>query len=154
MKVLTVKNPWAFLIATGIKNIENRTWRTNFRGRVLIHSAATPSIQYKNQSLLGFYQIGMTEEMILSANESNMNWPSSLKINSEILCSVEIVDCVMDHPSIWAEKGLDKRGKQIWNWVLANPRPEPAYEGLKIKGALSFWDFTKDRIIGEGVSNG
>jgi hypothetical protein len=39
MKALTVKQPWASLIVEGIKNIENRTWKTNFRGRILIHAA-------------------------------------------------------------------------------------------------------------------
>ena len=45
MKVITVKQPHASLIIEGveadtiilIKDIENRTWKTNFRGRVLIH---------------------------------------------------------------------------------------------------------------------
>ena len=36
VKVLTVKQPWASLIVHGIKDIENRSWKTNFRGRVLI----------------------------------------------------------------------------------------------------------------------
>ena len=37
MKVLSVKSPWAGLIADGIKHIENRTWRTKYRGTILIH---------------------------------------------------------------------------------------------------------------------
>lgn len=44
VKVLTVKQPWASLIVHGIKDIENRSWRTNFRGRVLIHSSAKGDI--------------------------------------------------------------------------------------------------------------
>lgn len=32
MKVITIKQPWASLIVSGLKNIENRTWKTNFRG--------------------------------------------------------------------------------------------------------------------------
>lgn len=40
MKTITVKQPWASLIVEGIKDIENRTWKTNFRGRVLVHAAA------------------------------------------------------------------------------------------------------------------
>lgn len=42
MKALTVKQPWAGLIIAGGKDIENRTWRTSYRGRVLIHAAKTP----------------------------------------------------------------------------------------------------------------
>ena len=32
MKALTIKQPWASLIVHGIKDIENRTWRTDYRG--------------------------------------------------------------------------------------------------------------------------
>lgn len=38
-RVLSIKQPWASLIAHGIKNIENRTWKTKFRGRILIHAS-------------------------------------------------------------------------------------------------------------------
>ena len=41
MKAITIKQPWASLIVHGIKDIENRTWRTNYRGRVLIHAAGS-----------------------------------------------------------------------------------------------------------------
>ena len=39
-RCLTVKNPWAFLIVHGIKDVENRNWKTNFRGNVFIHVSA------------------------------------------------------------------------------------------------------------------
>lgn len=38
MKAITIRQPWASLIVHGIKDIENRSWQTNFRGRVLILS--------------------------------------------------------------------------------------------------------------------
>lgn len=39
MKTLTIKQPWATLIALGHKKIENRSWTTNYRGIVAIHAA-------------------------------------------------------------------------------------------------------------------
>jgi hypothetical protein len=36
---LSIRQPWAWLVAHGWKNIENRTWPTGFRGRFLIHAA-------------------------------------------------------------------------------------------------------------------
>ena len=39
-RCLTVKNPWAYLIVRGIKDVENRTWKTNYRGNVFIHTSA------------------------------------------------------------------------------------------------------------------
>src|ERR1044071_2690560 len=36
---LTIRPPWAELIASGSKTIETRTWKTNFRGRIAIHES-------------------------------------------------------------------------------------------------------------------
>ncbi|WES88803.1 ASCH domain-containing protein [Dickeya fangzhongdai] len=41
MKALSIRQPWAWLIVNGYKDIENRTWHTKYRGQVLIHAAAT-----------------------------------------------------------------------------------------------------------------
>lgn len=38
MKVLTIKEPWASLIISGYKEYEFRSWKTNYRGKILIHS--------------------------------------------------------------------------------------------------------------------
>ncbi len=39
MKALSIRQPWAWLIIHGGKDIENRTWSTNYRGRFLVHAA-------------------------------------------------------------------------------------------------------------------
>ncbi|MGB6591364.1 MAG: ASCH domain-containing protein [Candidatus Nitrosopolaris sp.] len=39
MKCLSLKQPYAELVAAGRKTIETRRWSTNFRGRFLIHSS-------------------------------------------------------------------------------------------------------------------
>lgn len=44
MKALSVKQPWANLIACGSKTIETRTWATNYRGLLLIVSSKLPKI--------------------------------------------------------------------------------------------------------------
>lgn len=120
MKALTVKQPWAELIVSGAKDIENRTWRTNFRGRVLIHAAKIPV----SSEELSAYP--------LPALRRELKDGVTFSIGS-IIGSVEIVDCVMNHPSEWAEKG-------VWNWVLAKPHK---YENpiLNVKGKLSLWDY-------------
>jgi hypothetical protein len=151
MKALSIKQPWASLIAHGIKDIENRTWRTKFRGRIYIHASAT---RFKPELL---NQI-ITKDMYNACfNErTDFNFLHDIKINSAIIGEVEIVDCVINHPSIWAEKseGVTKKGnsylilgkKPIYNWVLANPvlYDKPI---LNVKGKLSFWDIDKNQII-------
>lgn len=40
MKALSIRQPWSWLIINGHKDIENRTWRTSYRGPLLIHASA------------------------------------------------------------------------------------------------------------------
>lgn len=126
MKALTIKQPWASLIALGLKNIENRTWKTNYRGRILIHAASKPVKE--GWDALNEMQLAKTfgskDKLYGDNNELPMG---------AIVGSVEIVDCVQSHPSIWAEEG-------VWNWVLANPVlfDEPI---IGVKGKLSFWEY-------------
>lgn len=39
MKVLTLTQPWATLVAIGAKKIETRSWATSYRGPLAIHAA-------------------------------------------------------------------------------------------------------------------
>lgn len=39
MKALSLRQPWAWLVSTGLKPVENRVWHTNVRGNFLIHAA-------------------------------------------------------------------------------------------------------------------
>ncbi|EOC1198838.1 ASCH domain-containing protein [Cronobacter sakazakii] len=41
MKAISIRQPWAWLIVNGHKDIENRSWNTKYRGPVLIHAAST-----------------------------------------------------------------------------------------------------------------
>lgn len=38
MRVLTLREPWASLIAARIKTVETRSWKTNYRGELYIHT--------------------------------------------------------------------------------------------------------------------
>lgn len=57
MRVLTLFQPWAALMAHGAKQIETRSWRTPYRGLVAIHAAVdnryvVPTI-YENATIAG-----------------------------------------------------------------------------------------------------
>ncbi len=45
VKALSVKQPWANLIAAGEKTVETRTWATDYRGPILIVSSKSPKIE-------------------------------------------------------------------------------------------------------------
>ncbi|MBO4965935.1 MAG: ASCH domain-containing protein [Muribaculaceae bacterium] len=124
MKALTIKQPWADLIIAGVKDIENRRWKTSYRGRVLIHTSKSPCSR------------GDLDAYPLSALSENINldkYAPGRFTNGAIIGSVDIVDCVMNHPSEWAEKG-------VYNWVLANPKK---YDSpiCNVKGMLGLWDY-------------
>lgn len=93
MKAITIRQPWAALIVAGIKDIENRTWTTKYRGPLLIH-------------------VGATNWSPLSQFVPKAAIPS---LYSCILGVVDLVDVVESHPSPWFEGP--------YGWVLANPRP-------------------------------
>lgn len=44
MKALSIQQPWASMITRGEKTIEVRTWRTKYRGSLLIVSSKSPKI--------------------------------------------------------------------------------------------------------------
>lgn len=141
MKAITIKQPWAQLICEGLKDVENRTWPTKYRGRVLIHAALDRRFEKDSP----FYENRILNESQISTvcvhNKELQIFGTHLPYGA-IVGSVEIVDCVINHSSIWAEKTEFERCHPdpiIYNWVLANPilfpKPIPA------KGKLSFWEY-------------
>lgn len=149
MKAISIKQPWASLIAHGIKNIENRTWKTNFRGRIYIHASGKFAGDINT--------LFSDEQWNIMGEEMRCNMVLKDFPTSTIIGEVDIVDCVINHPSIWAEKSDNygrffrngvpayvgkKENKPIYNWVLDNPI---LYEKpiLNVKGKLSFWEFEK-----------
>ncbi|MDD5417675.1 MAG: ASCH domain-containing protein [Candidatus Nanoarchaeia archaeon] len=45
VKVLSLKQPWAHLLATGKKTIELRTWHTKYRGEFYIHASKNINLE-------------------------------------------------------------------------------------------------------------
>lgn len=147
MKALSIKQPWASLIVHGIKDIENRTWATKHRGRIYVHSSGTFFKDFESH---------MTKDRLWDLGKKITDkYVNSEKPTSEIIGEVSIVDCVINHPSVWAEKteiNADFEdnnayvGKPIYNWVLANPvlYDQPI---LNVNGKLSLWEFNKEVII-------
>lgn len=147
MKALSIKQPWASLIAHGVKNIENRTWRTNFRGRIYIHASG--------KSSGALYEL-LNEQQLDSMVNHWTSVPLPHMPLSAIIGEVDIVDCVLNHNSIWAKRSwlannvteapMEEHEKDyfIWNWVLANPvlYDKPI---VNVKGKLSFWEFNPDK---------
>lgn len=129
MKAISIKQPWASLIAHGIKDIENRTWKCpqKYIGqRVLIHASKTTVKE-------GWSALTETQLERVFPHKNKLYGDNEYLPNGAIIGSVVIADCVQNQPSVWAEKGC-------WNWVLKDAVlfDKPI---MNVKGKLSFWDF-------------
>lgn len=129
-KVLTVKQPYASLLVGGVKDVENRSRRTNYRGTVLIHAGAR---MHDVVSFLRKRQEFTVEEMAVmtQANEVEEH-----VLFGCIVGSVEIVDCIKDSTSPWAERGQ-------WHWVCHNAKVFD-HPIRNVKGRLGLWDWDGD----------
>ena len=63
MKCLSLRQPYAELVVAGRKTIETRTWKTNFRGKFLIH--ASKAIDKENCDMLNIDCSKLTRGMVV-----------------------------------------------------------------------------------------
>ena len=127
MKAISVKQPWASLIVHGIKDIENRTWvcpQKYIGHRVLIHASL------KGANFWDSPEAGRVDEFLREISKSGTDW--SNYPNGAIIGSVVFTDCVINHQSVWAEKG-------VFNWVISDP--VLFNTPIQAKGKLGFWNF-------------
>lgn len=116
MKALSIRQPWAWLIVNGHKDIENRQWRTHIRGPILVHASK-----------------GMTRDeyaiAFVIAEENGIEIPAFEDLErGGIVGKVEIADCVDRDASPWFF------GE--WGFVLKNAVPLPFQP---CRGSLGFF---------------
>lgn len=59
MKVISLLEPWASLIKENVKYIETRSWKTNYRGELYIHSSKRKLTKNNyNEYISGDYKVG------------------------------------------------------------------------------------------------
>ncbi len=121
IKALSIKQPWAHLIVSGKKDIENRSWATNYRGRVLIH-ASKGMTHDDYDSCLALCDVLQVEIPPMENLE-----------RGGIVGEATLVDCVTESKSPWffGEYGF----------VLANAKPLPF---VPYRGALGFFNVPVD----------
>lgn len=126
MKAISIRQPWAWLIINAGKDIENRDWLTNFRGRILVHAS------------LGMTRAEYGDAYSTARMASGHDLPPMADLQrGGIIGSVEIVDCVKASTSPWFFG--------TFGFVLANPRPLPF---VPFKGSLGFFDVPDHLVQG------
>ena len=133
MKTLSIKQPWAWAIIHGGKDVENRTWTTNYRGPLLIHASKT-------------------------FDNAGYNW-----LVENAICNEKIHLCIDDVPSqegfqmggIIGMVNLKKMVRSTdyspwmfgpWGWVLESPKPT---EFIPYKGRLGLFDVPNNMELKE-----
>jgi hypothetical protein len=87
MLALSIRQPWAWLIVNGHKDVENRSWPTKVRGRVHIHASGKLSRNDWHVAL------DMMDERVWGAHPTILVPPVEALSTGCIIGSVEILDC-------------------------------------------------------------
>ena len=95
MKILSIRQPWAHLIAHGSKNIENQSWQAKYRGLILVHASSN-----------------------IDREACRERGVDAAKLQAGGVVGIaEITDCVEDHRSKWFEGP--------YGFVLRHRKPLP-----------------------------
>ncbi|MDP2730797.1 MAG: ASCH domain-containing protein [Dehalococcoidales bacterium] len=130
MKALSFRDPWGWLVASGLKDVDNRNWSTKFRGRIYIHIS-------KTFDWYGLDWIMANLDLPLLARNTLFGIEWDTMPRGAIIGEVDIIDCVTESDSPWFV------GK--FGFLLANAR---LYETkVPCRGKLGFFqpeiDFLK-----------
>lgn len=123
MKTITLKQPWASLIANGYKKYEFRTWKTNYRGPILIHAGK-----------------GIEKDALARVKKYNLDFPAG-----RIIAKVNIIDCIKLDDVLNDKLCSENRDVYGYHthegyvWILSDPEIVEINE--EINGKLGFWNY-------------
>lgn len=140
MKAITIKQPWATLIALGEKRFETRGWQTKYRGELAIHAGK----QVDRDACL--------EPEIKAALVRNGILSISMLPTGSVIATATLKDCIRSAET-WTDGYVLENGELVYSpeydfgdftpgryaWDLRDvkqfPHPVPA------KGQLSLWNW-------------
>jgi hypothetical protein len=131
MKCLSLMQPWATLIAIGSKQIETRSWKTNYRGELYIHASMRTDKK-------------ILKEKPFSQVLENIDLP-----NGYIIAKCQLVDCVEMTDELI--KQVKEQGNEYafgdyavgrYAWILDNV--ELLEYPIEAKGRLGIWEFQEN----------
>lgn len=124
MKVLTIKQPWASLIIEGYKRFEFRSWKTKYRGELLIH--AGKSVDKEAYERLKGYLTDMPL--------------------GKIVGKVELTDCIKTTPEFFEERLKENKDiytksifKEDYAWQVE--LKEKFDKPIDVRGKLGLWNY-------------
>ena len=126
MKVLTLKQPWATLIAEGLKEYEFRSWKLNYRGELLIHAG-----------------VGEDKEAMEKYKHLGLEFP-----HKRIIAKVTLEDCIKLTPEVCKE--INKKNPLIYGdkvrdgyaWKLTNITK--IKNDKEVSGQQGLWNYNEE----------
>jgi len=123
MKALSIRQPWAWLILQGSKDIENRSRRTHYRGELLVHAGKSMD-QYGRDT---------AEALVSMARKAGWEFdPEHELVRGAITGRVTVIDCVETHDSEWFEGPF--------GYVLDPNSAQFLKKPIPMNGRLGFFD--------------
>ncbi len=127
MKALTIKQPWAQLIIEGYKKYEFRSWKTKYRGKLLIHAGSK-----------------LEKDMVSRFSLYNLDYKMGY-----IIGEANLVDCIL------VDEDFNNRLLKENNIVYGKSNHVEKYawkledivmykKPIRVKGKLGLWDYNDD----------
>ncbi len=139
IKAISLHQPWASLIAMGLKNFETRSWGTKYRGLLVICAALknTKQQQSNYEDLASSFGLDLTVHP----------W-SSFPLGMAIAVC-DLVDCIEMTEDFINEQSETERCCGHWEpgryaWKLENVQPFP--QPMPIKGKQGLWNIPPDEF--------
>lgn len=158
IKVITLQDPWAQLIARGLKVIETRSWRTYFTGPIAIHSSKSLTLSHRQMLTRPEYAKAFNLQVPLAGGELFevcAEWP-----RGAVVATADLIGCLPTESLPYQGLGMvskfstkvfpiDERERAFGNyepgrfaWILENVNPLPAPIEVKGRQGLWSWDVT------------
>jgi len=149
MKALTLTQPWASLVAIGAKQIETRSWSTNFRGTLAIHAAkGFPKAAREFAIEPVCYRAVQRHSLSKTYSLIDPSYPLGC-----VVATCNLLDCLpmesrgclagvfQDYPELDTEqeRAFGDYSPGRWAWVLEDVKAFP--EPIPAKGALGLWEW-------------
>ncbi len=105
--VLSVRQPWAWLLCEGLKNVENRNWKTNYRGTLYIHAGKTFDVDAFNwicdRSVTYAAALEVSRHFgLIPSEKGGIEIMKNKEEIGAIVGRVDLIDCGRSQ-SIWAQ---------------------------------------------------
>src|SRR5262245_28475840 len=116
MKALSIKQPWVYALLREGKDIENRSWKTEYRGWLALHASARPNRE--------------------AVFPRGVRRPDLDTLDYSTICGVaRVVDVVSSSRSKWFFHPED--GSINYGWILSNPTELKT--PIPCSGRLNLW---------------